>query len=152
MQGKIGLEEHFASPETLQDSAGFVPGAYWRELSMRLLDLHDVRLRQMDANGMEIMILSLNAPAVQAVPDPKKAYELAVRANDLLAEQVAKRPDRFQAFAAQPMQDPGDGIALGKRGLEISQPARCSEAADEWRSGLGGHGSPVARLEHEPND
>ena len=25
MQGKIGLEEHFAIPETLQDSAGFVP-------------------------------------------------------------------------------------------------------------------------------
>ena len=29
----------------------------------------------MDENGMEMMILSLNAPAVQAVPDPKKAYE-----------------------------------------------------------------------------
>ena len=26
MIGKIGLEEHFAMPETLQDSAGFVPG------------------------------------------------------------------------------------------------------------------------------
>lgn len=30
MQGKIGLEEHFAIPETLQDSAGFVPGDYWK--------------------------------------------------------------------------------------------------------------------------
>ena len=25
MQGKIALEEHFAIPETLMDSAGFVP-------------------------------------------------------------------------------------------------------------------------------
>ncbi|HJS04547.1 MAG TPA: amidohydrolase family protein [Variovorax sp.] len=106
MQGKIGLEEHFAIPETLQDSAGFVPGDYWRELSSRLLDIHEGRLRQMDAHGMEMMILSLNAPAVQAVPDPRKACELAVRANDFLAEQVARRPDRFQAFAALPMQDP----------------------------------------------
>src|SRR5690349_16422068 len=64
MQGKIGLEEHFAIPETLNDSAGFVPGDYWKELSRRLLDIQDDRLRQMDENGMEMMLLSLNAPAV----------------------------------------------------------------------------------------
>jgi len=106
MIGKIGLEEHFAIEETLQDSAGFVPGDYWKELSARLLDIQERRLREMDANGMEMMILSLNAPAVQAIPDRTKAIEIAVRANDYLAEQVAKRPDRFQAFAALPMQDP----------------------------------------------
>jgi 2,3-dihydroxybenzoate decarboxylase len=33
MKGKIALEEHFAIPETLQDSAGFVPGDYWKELA-----------------------------------------------------------------------------------------------------------------------
>jgi predicted TIM-barrel fold metal-dependent hydrolase len=106
MQGKIGLEEHFAIAETLQDSAGFVPGDYWKELSARLLDIHERRIREMDDNGVEMMILSLNAPAVQAIPDVKKACEIAVRANDFLAEQVARRPDRFQAFAALPMQDP----------------------------------------------
>lgn len=106
MQGKIGLEEHFAIPETLQDSAGFVPGDYWRQLSARLTDIHEDRLREMDANGMQMMILSLNAPAVQAIPDRAKAIEIAQRANDFLAEQVARRPDRFQAFAALPMQDP----------------------------------------------
>jgi gamma-resorcylate decarboxylase len=46
-----------------------VPPSFWTELSGRLLDMHDRRLREMDANGMEMMILSLNAPAVQAVPD-----------------------------------------------------------------------------------
>jgi len=106
MIGKIGLEEHFAMPETLQDSAGFVPGEYWKELSKRLLDVQEYRLREMDANGMEMMILSLNAPAVQAIPSPQKANEVAMRANDFLAEQVAKRPTRFQAFAALPLQDP----------------------------------------------
>src|SRR6478672_7212012 len=106
MQGKIALEEHFAIQETLQDSAGFVPESYWAELSHRLLDIHETRLREMDQNGLEMMILSLNAPAVQAIPDAKKADEIARRANDFLAEQVAKRPDRFQAFAALPMQDP----------------------------------------------
>ena len=106
MQGKIGLEEHFAIPETLQDSAGFVPGDYWRELSARLLDIHEQRLRQMDAHGLDMMLLSLNAPAVQAIPSAAKANEIAMRANDFLAEQVARRPDRFQGFAALPMQDP----------------------------------------------
>ena len=55
---------------------------------------------------MEMMILSLNAPAIQAITDKKRANELAIKANDFLAEQVAKRPDRFQGFAALPMQDP----------------------------------------------
>ena len=111
MQGKIALEEHFAIPETLMDSAGFVPDSYWPELKERLLDIQDKRLKQMDEQGVEMMILSLNAPAVQAIPDAKKANEIAIRANDYLAEQVAKRPDRFQAFAALPMQDPDLAIA-----------------------------------------
>src|SRR3954468_17546031 len=106
MQGKIALEEHFAIPETLMDSAGFVPESYWPELKDRLLDIQDKRLRQMDEQGVEMMILSLNAPAVQAIPDAAKANDVAVRANDFLAEQVARRPDRFQAFAALPLQDP----------------------------------------------
>lgn len=110
MKGKIALEEHFAIPDTLQDSAGFLAESVWNELSARLLDIHEKRLRLMDAHGIEMMLLSLNAPAVQAIADPKKANEIAVKANDYLAEQVAKRPDRFQALAALPMQDPDMAI------------------------------------------
>src|SRR5207248_7456884 len=32
MQGKIGLEEHFAIPETLNDSKGYLPDYTWPEL------------------------------------------------------------------------------------------------------------------------
>lgn len=106
MQGKIALEEHFAIEETLSDSAGFVPESHWPELRTRLLDIQSRRLAEMDANGVEMMILSLNAPAVQAVYDPGQAFDLCRRANDFLAEQIAKRPDRFQGFAALPMQSP----------------------------------------------
>ena len=106
MQGKIALEEHFAIPETLQDSAGVLPDECWTELSGRLLDIQDRRLREMDANGIEMMILSLNAPAIQAISDKTLAAELARKANDFLAEEIIKRPDRFQGFAALPMQDP----------------------------------------------
>ena len=66
MQGKIALEEHVAIEPTLGDSQVF--GAHvWPELRHRLIDVQDTRLRQMDKHGIEMMILSLNAPAVQAV-------------------------------------------------------------------------------------
>jgi gamma-resorcylate decarboxylase len=106
LDGKIGLEEHFAIADTLQDSAGFLPPETWTELSARLMDDEPRRLAEMDAHGMEMMILSLNAPAIQAIPDTKKAAELARRANDDLARKVARRPDRFRALAALPLQDP----------------------------------------------
>ena len=106
MQGKIGLEEHFAIPDTLDDSRGFFPDGIWTELKERLLDLHGRRLRLMDAHGIEMMLLSLNAPVVQAIPDAAKADALARRANDYLAEEVRKNPGRFQGLAALPMQDP----------------------------------------------
>lgn len=105
MQGKIALEEHFAIPDTLMDSA-VMPGDYWTELQSRLLDIHGQRLSLMDAHGIETMILSLNAPAVQAISDVGRAVDIAKRANDFLAEECAKRPDRFRAFAALPLQDP----------------------------------------------
>lgn len=108
MDGKIGLEEHFAIAETLNDSKGFLGDAVWPELESRLLDIQEKRLRLMDAHGMERMLLSLNAPAVQAIPDPQRAAEIARRANDFLAREVAKRPARFHGLAALAMQDPDE--------------------------------------------
>ena len=51
-------------------------------------------------------MLSLNANGIQDIPEAAKAVALAREANDALAEAVAKRPDRFAALAALPMQDP----------------------------------------------
>lgn len=110
MQGKIGLEEHFAFADTLMDSAGFVPESHWPTLRRRILDIHDERIAEMDKAGLEMMLLSLNAPAIQAIPDPKRASDVARRSNDYLAEAVARNPQRFQGLAALAMQDP-DGAA-----------------------------------------
>jgi 2,3-dihydroxybenzoate decarboxylase len=105
MAGKIALEEHFAIEATLADSQVF--GAHvWEELGPRLTDFQDKRLRLMDASCVEIMIASLNAPAVQAIHDVKRAIAVAREANDHLAAEIAKRPDRFRGFAALAMQDP----------------------------------------------
>jgi 2,3-dihydroxybenzoate decarboxylase len=110
MQGKIALEEHVAIGPTLNDSKVF--GAHvWPDLSHRLIDVQDTRLREMDRHGVEMMILSLNAPAVQAIHDVPTAIAVARQANDVLAEHVRKRPTRFAAFAALPMQAPDAAIA-----------------------------------------
>ena len=105
MQGKIALEEHMAIEATLGDSKVF--GAkVWDDLGPRLIDVQEMRLAEMDKHGVEMMILSLNAPAVQAIPDVKRAIEVAREANDVCAEHVRRCPARFASFAALPMQDP----------------------------------------------
>ena len=106
MQGKIALEEHFTLPETKNEMSRFSLPGTGEDLKKRLLDLHDIRLREMDEFGIELAIQSFNAPGIQAVPDVDQAVELAQRANDALAEHVAKQPDRFAGFAALPLQDP----------------------------------------------
>jgi gamma-resorcylate decarboxylase len=107
MLGKIALEEHFATQATLADSRAFAAHV-WDELGPRLTDFQDKRLRLMDASGVEIMIVSLNAPAVQAIVDVTRAIHVAREANDVLAGEIAKRPDRFKGFAALAMQDPDE--------------------------------------------
>src|SRR5262245_36665337 len=105
MRGKVTLEDHFATSATLGDSQVF--GAHvWSELGPRLLDFQDKRLRLMDASGIEMMVLSLNAPAVQGIHDVARAIAVAREANDAVAAEVRRRPDRFAALAALPMQDP----------------------------------------------
>jgi gamma-resorcylate decarboxylase len=117
MQGKVTLEDHFAIEETLGDSQPF--GAHvWKDLGHRLVDFQDTRLRFMDETGVEIMIASLNAPAIQGIPDVKRAVELARRANDVLAAEVAKRPDRFVGVAALAMQDPESAIVELERSVK----------------------------------
>jgi Amidohydrolase len=101
----------FRRSSSLSARVCFLDDNCWSELQSRLLDIQDRRLRLMDEFGMEMMLLSLNAPAIQSRPDAKVADELAKRANDFLAEQVAKNPSRFQALAALPLQDPDFAIA-----------------------------------------
>lgn len=106
MKGKIALEEHFAINDTIEDSRVYARPEMWEGLKSKLLDFETLRLEQMDEFGVEYSILSLNSPAVQAIFDVKQAIEVARKANDILAEQIARHPKRFGGFAALPMQDP----------------------------------------------
>jgi len=105
MQNKIAVEEHFRIEET-KGSEGRYNSPYWSALSGKLVDVHGTRLAEMDQNGIEIAVLSLNSNAVQGIFDVEKAVAIARKANDALADVIARRPDRFAGLAALPMQDP----------------------------------------------
>jgi predicted TIM-barrel fold metal-dependent hydrolase len=100
VQNKIALEEHFGSPEF-----EVVPPITEPELKERIEEWGEVRLGEMDENGIELMLLSLTSPGAQAEADPGRAQDVAQRSNDLLAEIVAARPDRYAGFAAVSMHD-----------------------------------------------
>jgi 2,3-dihydroxybenzoate decarboxylase len=105
----IALEEHFVTEELAGYGAGTAGVAQpdaWREASRRLLDLTGERLAEMDAAGVDVAVLSLNSPGIQAEPDPSVAVTRAGAVNDLLASVIAEHPDRFAGFAALPLQDP----------------------------------------------
>lgn len=69
MKNKIVLEEHFATADTIGDSQEYFPAEIWPERRRQLLDFQTERLERMDACGIGFAILSLNAPAIQGIPD-----------------------------------------------------------------------------------
>ena len=107
MQGKIAFEEHFSIEETLAETRAFAgDSGQWDDFTRRILDLGDERLDHMDRTGIELAILSLNAPGAQKIFDADEAMAVARKGNDRMADAVAGRPDRYAALAALPMHDP----------------------------------------------
>jgi 2,3-dihydroxybenzoate decarboxylase len=109
MVHKIALEEHFLDP-SLQDywlpTVANVDAKVAGGLLERLKDFGDRRLEAMDSAGIARSVLSIAGPGVQSERDAAMARRRAAEANDFLAGEVAKRPDRYSGFAHLPMQDP----------------------------------------------
>jgi 2,3-dihydroxybenzoate decarboxylase len=100
----IAIEEHYLDPEV---TAHFSTADATKQpaVAERLADLGDLRIKEMDAAGIDFQVLSHGAPSTQ-----KMAADIAVRvakaANDRLSEAVKRHPKRFAAFAALPTPDP----------------------------------------------
>src|SRR5713101_5761176 len=108
MVKKIALEEHFLCPGFegyWQPTVGDVDPAIYNQVVARLSDFGELRLAAMDRAGIARSVLSLAGPGVQAERDSKTACRNARAANDVLAREIAKRPDRYSGFAHLPMQD-----------------------------------------------
>ena len=70
-----------------------------------------MRLEEMDAAGIELSLLSLTAPGIQAETDPQQAVARAQMTNDTLAKIVGEHPGRFRGLASLPMQAPEAAVA-----------------------------------------
>ncbi|HTT01050.1 MAG TPA: amidohydrolase family protein [Steroidobacteraceae bacterium] len=115
----IATEEAFVIPELNEAMAGVVragtaydPDIYfWQRaagakvLAARLLDLHAERLAIMDANGVDMQLLSLVAPGVQMLKGADAAA-IARIANDRLAEAIVRHPYRYAGLATVAPQTP----------------------------------------------
>jgi len=93
----------------------------------RLLDLGEQRIRHMDETGIDKAILALTSPGAQPLLDLAEAKNIARRANDYLAEQVAARPDRYIGMTTVVPQDSewsaseiARGARLGFKGVQIN--------------------------------
>jgi predicted TIM-barrel fold metal-dependent hydrolase len=114
----IAIEEHWNLPE-LTAAVKALPGdradpsVVFDEMGDNLEhldDLDEVRLAVMDAQGVDVQILSLAPPGAQPL-DAAEAVSLSRRANDVTAEAVRRHPSRFRAFAALPTPDPAAAVA-----------------------------------------
>jgi predicted TIM-barrel fold metal-dependent hydrolase len=107
----ITVEEHFAT-------AGFIagPGRQFAErllssgprfarIHQQLLEIGEKRIAEMDAAGIDMQVLSLNAPGVEQA-DAADQIAVSRASNDELADTVKKHPKRFAGFAALPVAAP----------------------------------------------
>src|SRR5215469_11177128 len=108
MANKIALEEHFLCPgfeDYWKATVADVDPNILKQVVARLSDFGELRLASMDSAGIGRAVLGLTGPGVQAERDTATAIRKARAANDFLAAEVQKRPDRYSGFAHLPMQD-----------------------------------------------
>lgn len=109
MVKKIALEEHVMAPGLIdywRSTMTELPAPAVENFFKRLSDYGDMRLEGMDKGGISRAVLSVAGPGVQSERDPALATRLAREANDFLAKEVQKKPDRYAGFAHIAMQDP----------------------------------------------
>ena len=106
---KIVLEEHFATPALAGYSAdvvAYIDPEWFKYYKSRLSEFDDLRLAEMDTNGIDISVLSATTPGVQGEKDRNIAVAKAREANDFLATVMQRHPTRFAGLAHLALQDP----------------------------------------------
>ncbi|MGW8374844.1 amidohydrolase family protein [Streptomyces sp. ODS28] len=109
----IAIEEHWTMPEltsalrSLQHPDESLQFNEQGDHQERLEDLGAGRIAAMDAQGIDLAVLSLTPPGVQPLP-PREALPLCRAANDRAAAAVEEDPARFRALSTLPMSSPKD--------------------------------------------
>jgi len=118
----ITLEEHFASPGFLDGAGrqlkeGFLrTGSRGTRIIEQLTEVGDRRVAEMDAAGIDVQVLSLNAPGTEQL-EAADQVTLARDANDFLHGVVEAHPARFAGFAVLPTAVPDKAAAEFERAV-----------------------------------
>jgi uncharacterized protein len=110
----IAIEEHWnmpgitaalkALPEEQRDNS--VALSEMEDNLARLDDLGEARIAAMDAQGIDMQIISLAPPGTGPLA-PADALTLSRAANNTAAEAVRRHPSRLRALSTLPMAQPG---------------------------------------------
>lgn len=110
----IVIEEHFSTAMQRQDAAATEFRNFYltsrsaqigHSIVDQLADIDEERIAHMDANGVDVQVLSVTSPGPQAL-EAAQAIPFSKDANDRLYETIQRHPDRFAGFAALPTADP----------------------------------------------
>src|SRR5580704_18798752 len=117
---RIATEEGFNFPEIMSEAVKVAAkqppriqalnpfggtGGLWDALGGKLGDLGEGRIKQMDADGIDMQLLLLSSPGVQTLEE-RLAVELAAMSNDRLSAACRRHPDRLAGLAAVAPQSP----------------------------------------------
>ena len=97
------------------NQGGSTPGV-GSEQQAKLSDLGSIRLNDMDANGIDLQVISHSASGMISLP-AQESIGVIRAANDQLAEAISAHPDRFAGFALLPMSDPVAAVAEMERAI-----------------------------------
>lgn len=119
----VAVEEAFTLPGAIRQEGqvrqGFaVPAEMSQEWFRRLADIAELRIADMDSNGVDMQILSFATPGIEVIEDPGEATASARKINDYLAGVVSDSPDRFAGLATLPLQDPQAAVVELRRAVE----------------------------------
>ena len=111
------IDEYLKLAEHLDTAASRYLSIYYNrpETVRQLTDLNH-RLAEMDEYDVDMQLLSIAAPGVQAF-DAGLGSELATLANDMLFDAIAQRPARFAGLTAIAPQDPARAALEIHRGM-----------------------------------
>ena len=116
----VTVEEHFVSPGFLDGAGrqlkeGFLrAGARGQKIIEQLSEVGAKRVAEMDAAGIDVQVLSLNAPGLEQL-EAAEQIALARVSNDFLHGVVKAHPTRFAGFAALPVAAPDEAAAEFER-------------------------------------
>ena len=122
----IAIEEHWTSPELTAALKSLPAGRRDDSLVLnemgdnlaRLEDFDALRVEAMDAQGVDLQILSVAPPATGPL-DAADAIALSRDLNDIAAEAVSRNPNRYRAMATLPMAEPSAVAAELERAASV---------------------------------